>query len=144
MFSGDGIYHKTMYGFLFGALLPIPFYFAARRWSNNILRHIHIPIFLAGPLNMAPYNLTYLWGSVVFGWIFNVHIKSRYMAWWQKYAYVLTTAFQVGLALSAIVIFFAVQWKAVNVDWWGNNVSYAGVDGTGLCPLRTVPNGSHF
>lgn len=143
MFS-EGIYGPTLYGFLWGALLPIPFYFLAKRFPTSWVRNIHIPVFLSGPLNLAPYNNSYLLSGMWPAFIFNVWIKRRYQGWWQKYALALTTAFQVGLALSALIIFFAVQYKTVNIDWWGNDVSFAGVDGGGECAIRSVPASGHF
>ncbi len=71
------------------------------------------------------------------------------MAWWQKYAYVLTSSLSAAIGLSAIVIFFALQWPGVELSWWGNNVPYAGVDGGGWtdgngnsvsCTLLQVPD----
>ena len=144
MFSGGGLYNATLWGFFLGAVLPVPFYYAARKWPNSFFRHVHIPVLLSGCLWLAPYNLSYYWGPVVVGYIFNVYIKSRHLGWWQKYAYILTTGFAVGLALSAIVIFFAVDWKIVNLSWWGNNVSFAGLDGTSLCPRLPIPKSGHF
>lgn len=144
MFSNGGYYSATLWGFLLGALLPIPFYLLAKRWPGSILRYVHIPVVLSGPLYLAPYNFSYLWPGVMFGYLFNVHIKQRYTSWWQKYALPLTTGFQVAIALSAIVIFFAVQYKGINLSWWGNNVSFAGVDGSGDCVLLTPPANGTF
>ncbi|ROV94784.1 hypothetical protein VMCG_08848 [Cytospora schulzeri] len=135
MFS-DGIYNPTLYGFLIGALLPIPFYFLAKRFPNSWVRQIHIPVLLSGPLSLAPYNFSFYATCLWVAGFFNVYVKRRFRGWWQKYALVMTTAFQVGLALSAIVIFFAVQFNPVNISWWGNNVPFAGVDGSDECILK--------
>lgn len=93
---------------------------------------------------MVPYNFSYYAASLPFGYLFNVWIKKRHTGWWQKYALGLTTAFQIALALSAIVIFFAVEYKPKSLNWWGNEVSYAGVDGSDECILKYVPEGGHF
>ncbi|ROW08766.1 hypothetical protein VPNG_06405 [Cytospora leucostoma] len=143
MFS-HGTYSATLWGFLIGAVLPVPFYFLAKRFPNSWVRQIHIPVLLSGALNLAPYNMTYFTTCVWVAWLFNVYIKKRYAGWWQKYALVMTTALNVGLALSAIVIFFAVQFKPKNISWWGNNVPYAGIDGNDECILKTVPASGHF
>lgn len=143
MFS-HGTYGPTLWGFLIGAVLPVPFYFLAKRFPNSWVRQIHIPVLLSGALNLAPYNMTYLTTCIWVAWLFNVYIKKRYPGWWQKYALVLTTSLNVGVALSAIIIFFAVQYKPKNISWWGNNVPYAGVDGSDGCILKTLPDGGHF
>ncbi|KAG5360977.1 Oligopeptide transporter 2 [Yarrowia sp. B02] len=73
-------------------------------------------------------NLAYTVGGVYLAaaWLF---IKKRYTEWWAKYTYVGVAGINVGNALAAIVIFFALQYTNVNLDWWGNDVSYAGQDG---------------
>lgn len=45
-----------------------------------------------------------------------------------------------GIALSGIIIFFAVQYNDYSISWWGNNVPYAGVDTLGVThpPLPDV------
>lgn len=145
IYGNGGLYHPLNYGFLIGALLPVPFYFLSKRFSNSWLRYVHVPVLLYGALNWAPYNMTYVWPAFVIGWIVNHYVRGRYIAWWQKYAYVLTTALGSGVAISAIIIFFAVQYKSVNIDWWGNNVPFAGVDGgTYPCVLKAIPDSGHF
>lgn len=145
IYGDGGIYHPLTYGFLVGALLPIPFYFLSKRFPNSWLRYVHVPVLLYGALEWAPYNLTYVWSPFVVGFFVNYYVKSRYIGWWQKYAYVLTSALASGMAVSAIIIFFAVQYKAVDINWWGNTVSYAGVDGGSFsCVLKEIPDVGHF
>jgi hypothetical protein len=48
-----------------------------------------------------------------------------------------------GIAISAIIQFFAVQFHSVNIDWVGNDTPYNGCDGAG-CPLKTLAHGEHF
>lgn len=93
-----------------------------------------------GICDIAPYNVTYAWCPMVVGFIFNYWIKRRWQAWWEKYAYVFTTAMSCGVAISAIIIFFAVEYKEVDLNWWGNEVSYAGCDNDG-CALLAIPEG---
>lgn len=62
-----------------------------------------------------------LWGII--GFTFNKWIRSRFRNWWMRYNYILSAALDAGLALSTIVIFFALT--MTNTDppkWWGNNV----------------------
>lgn len=56
--------------------------------------------------------------------------------------------FSVAIESSVVVIFFALQWQNINVNWWGNTVSCADVDGGGhldasgnsmACALLEVP-----
>ena len=40
---------------------------------------------------------------MIVGWIFMVFIRKRYLPWWVKYNYVLTSALDCGVAIAAIV-----------------------------------------
>lgn len=60
----------------------------------------------ATAINYAP------WALVNF--VFNRIIYKRYYAWWIKYNYILAAALDTGLALSGIVIFFAVTYGPVS------------------------------
>lgn len=57
------------------------------------------------------------------------HIKRRYIAWFEKYNYVLSASLDARVAFSAAIIVFAVQYHPKTVSWWGNNVVDEGVDG---------------
>ncbi|GAA83881.1 OPT oligopeptide transporter [Aspergillus luchuensis IFO 4308] len=140
LFGSGQIYNPLLYGFLVGALLPIPFYFITKWRPRSILRYVYIPLVFYGICDISPYNVTYAWCPMVVGFIFNYWIKRRWQAWWEKYAYVFTTAMSCGVAISAIIIFFAVEYKEVNLNWWGNEVSYAGCDNDG-CTLLAIPEG---
>jgi OPT oligopeptide transporter protein len=138
-FESGTSYHATLYGFLFGLLIPVPFYFLAKRFPRSIWRYVNFPALLYGAINLSPYNLNYIWAPTIVGFVFNYYIKRRYLAWWEKYAYVLTSSFGAAVAISAIIIFFAVEYHPVSINWWGNTVSSAGCDAAG-CPLYTVPD----
>lgn len=136
MFGPSHIYNALEWGFLVGALAPIPFYLLARKYPQSWLRYVHVPLILNGIILLCPYNVSYTTPCVLVGFIFNYYIKRHYSPWWRKYAYVMTSSFSVGIAVSAIVIFFSVQYKGTNLSWWGNLISYAGCDGHGCTRLR--------
>ncbi|ELU42092.1 OPT oligopeptide transporter family [Rhizoctonia solani AG-1 IA] len=111
---GDGPYNILLWGFLIGAVLPVIFFFLAKRFPNNkVIRGIHAPIFLAGGLN------------------------------WAKYNYVLTSALTCGVAIAAIVTFFALQWAGIEINWRGNSIVNEGCDGKG-CPLFPKPEKEYW
>lgn len=56
------------------------------------------------------------------------YIKRRYSAWWEKYNYLLEAGLDVGVAISAIIQTFALDFTGVQLSWWGNNVATQGVD----------------
>ncbi|KAJ6139022.1 hypothetical protein N7471_005508 [Penicillium samsonianum] len=47
------------------------------------------------------------------------HVKRNYERWWQKYAYVFSSSLSCGIGIAGLVIFFAVQFHAVDINWWG-------------------------
>ncbi|KDQ12029.1 hypothetical protein BOTBODRAFT_176795 [Botryobasidium botryosum FD-172 SS1] len=141
MYGPKGPYNVLLWGFLIGAALPLIFHFFTKRYRS--LKNIHIPVLLGGALQWAPYNISHVWPGMIVAYIFQSYIRKRYLPWWQKYNYVLSTALDCGVAICAIVSFFALQWKGVTIDWWGNNQPYEGCDGTG-CPLFPVPESGHW
>ncbi|KAK5059812.1 hypothetical protein LTR84_009695 [Exophiala bonariae] len=142
LFGPGGTYNNLQWAFLVGAILPLPSWFITRRYPKSFVRFIHIPVILFGCMALVPYNFSFIWPAFIFGFIFNFYIKRRHLAWWQKYAYVLTTSFRGAIAIAAIIIFLTVQLREAPVKWWGNDVSFAGVDGGGedapRCVLRTL------
>ncbi|OAD76693.1 hypothetical protein PHYBLDRAFT_142208 [Phycomyces blakesleeanus NRRL 1555(-)] len=133
-FESGTLYNPLPYFLLGGFLLPIPFWFLTRRYPDSWVRHVSIPVFMLGPTPFppAPTAVTPTWATI--GFVFNFFIKRRWSAWWKKYNYVLSAALDSGVAICAIVIFFAFQYSDIKFpQWWGNNSS--SVD---QCPLATV------
>ncbi|RAL13267.1 small oligopeptide transporter, OPT family [Aspergillus homomorphus CBS 101889] len=67
-------------------------------------------------------------------------IKTRRPHWWAKYNYVLSAALDSGVAVSAIVIFFALTLPGFTFSWWGNNVNSGTVDSRGTPWLELRAN----
>ncbi|KAJ6509641.1 OPT-domain-containing protein [Mycena vulgaris] len=127
---------------MFGAdVLPIPFFFLRKRFK--VFEYIHLPVLLTGGLIWAPYNLANIWPAIPVAYLFNVYIKKRYIAWWCKYNYITTTAFSSAIAISGVVIFFAVQWFKVQIVWSGNTRPFQGCDGAG-CTRLAIPDSGFF
>jgi hypothetical protein len=96
-----------------------------------------------GALLFAPYNLSYMIPAVyltLFSW---VYVKRRYLEFWSKYNYITAAAWSAGIAVSAIVIFFALDIPDVSINWWGNYVYLGGEDNSGCegiaCRRLAVP-----
>jgi hypothetical protein len=60
-----------------------------------------------------------------------------------KYNYVLSAAFSSGIALSAVIMFFALQYTNISIEWWGNEVSFQGCEDTS-CVKHTLAKGEYF
>ncbi|PHH67580.1 hypothetical protein CDD80_719 [Ophiocordyceps camponoti-rufipedis] len=103
---------------------------ASMLWLNPVL-------IIQGIQHWAPSNLAFKTPGMILSLIFMYWLPRRKPAWWARYNYTLSAALTAGLALSALVIFFALGFHPVKLSWWGNRVSAAGVDGStvGLLPL---------
>ncbi|KAF8173175.1 OPT-domain-containing protein [Mycena galopus ATCC 62051] len=141
MFGAGGIYNGLLWCFLIGALLPIPVYLLRKK--VKALEYLHFPVLLNGGLIWAPYSLAFLWPAVPIGFLFNVFIKRRYVAWWSKYNYVTTTAFSAAIAICGIVIFFGIEWPGVEINWSGNTRPFEGCDAMG-CARLPLPEQGFF
>lgn len=141
MFGGGAIYDGLLYCFLIGAALPIPFYVLRKRFK--MFEYVHLPVLLTGGLIWAPYNLQNAWPAVPVAFFFNVFVKRRYLAWWSKFNYITSGAFSSAIAISAIVMFFALQWKGIQINWSGNTRPFDGCDSAG-CPLFDIPEAGYF
>lgn len=141
----DETYPILKWCFLIGFLLVFPA--VALKWygPKSISKFFQPTVLIGGVLIYAPYNLSYYTSGVYVSIAFMWYIKKRYLQWWEKYTYVLGGALQAGLAFSAIIIFFSVQYTNVNLVWWGNTVSNGGIEGgngqQSLYNTTLLPNG---
>ena len=142
-FGSGGLYSVLLWGLAVGVVLPIPFYFANKRWPKSIMRHVHPPIFLLGLILFVPLNLSYITAAIPVGYIFNVYIHKRAFAWWSKYNYITATGLSSGIAIAGLIAFVALQNPGVNLDWIGNSIGTSGCDQSG-CPLIPLAPGGHF
>ncbi|GLB36767.1 putative oligopeptide transporter [Lyophyllum shimeji] len=88
------------------------------------------------------------WAAV--GFIFQYVIRRRHFSWWTKYNYVLSAALDSGVAVSILLIFFALQFPKKGTigattlgSWWGNTVPFTGADFKGT-PVRPLAPGTTF
>lgn len=105
-------------------------FIASLLWLNPIL-------IIQGIQHWAPSNLSYKTPGIILSFVFMYWLPRHRLAWWEKYNYVLSAALTAGVAISALVMFFAVQYEPKKLTWWGNTVSSAGIDGssTGYLPI---------
>ncbi|CAI4863021.1 AIG_G0057240.mRNA.1.CDS.1 [Saccharomyces cerevisiae] len=131
------IYPIFKWCWLIGACIDI-FFGVWKRWGKFYPRYFDPMLFVGGMLNMSPpYNLMYYTSGMIVSYISQYYMKRHHLNLWEKYNYVLSAGFSTGLVLSAIIIFFAVQYKDTAFNWWGNTVPYAGADGVGY-PLKNI------
>ncbi|KAK6456528.1 OPT oligopeptide transporter protein-domain-containing protein [Scheffersomyces xylosifermentans] len=125
----EGIYPIMQYCFLIGFLLAFPCIafkkYAPRRYS----KYFQPTLVIGGMLIYAPYNLSYYTGGLYLSFASMWYLKKYYTTWWEKYNFVFSGAMDAGVAFSAIIIFFAVQYVDKSIYWWGNDVPFLGIDG---------------
>ena len=127
----SGLYPVLQWCFLIGFLLAFPCIAFKKYAPKKYTKYFQPTLMIGGFLYYAPYNLSFYTGGVYLSILFMWYIKSRYLAWWQKYNFVLSGAMDAGVAFSAIIIFFAVQYKEHYLSWWGNDVPWKGIEGMG-------------
>ncbi|RXW18921.1 hypothetical protein EST38_g6931 [Candolleomyces aberdarensis] len=143
LFSIGQRYSPLLLFFPIGILLPIPFYFLARRYPLSFWRYINIPVFFAGLGAMPPASgINYISWALT-GFIFNYLIRRFHFRWWMRYNYILSAALDAGSALAAIVVFLVLYLPkgGVELNWWGNTVWQNTADALGT-PLRPIPEGT--
>ncbi|KAI1081027.1 OPT oligopeptide transporter protein-domain-containing protein [Whalleya microplaca] len=109
---------------------------ASLLWLNPVL-------VIQGIQHWAPSNLSYKTPGMILSFVFMYWLPRHRLAWWEKYNYVLSAALTAGVAVSALVMFFAVGYTPVALDWWGNTVSHAGVDGSSV-GILPIPERGYF
>lgn len=126
----NGLYPMLRWSFLIGFLLTFPCYAIFRVLPKRYRKWWQPTIIIGAMLTyFAPYNLSYLTGGVYLSILFMIYLKKNYLAWWEKYNYITTGGLTSGLALSSIILFFAVQYHEKDVNWWGNSVVSWGIEG---------------
>ncbi|EMD31506.1 hypothetical protein CERSUDRAFT_119725 [Gelatoporia subvermispora B] len=149
-FSKGQIYYGLIFFFLIGALCPLGGYLISFRWPNSWIKYINFPVIFSGTGAIPPATAFNYVPWTIVGFVFNYVIRRRHFSWWTKYNYVLSAALDSGLAVSAIIIFFCLQYPKNNTigadtiqTWWGNTVSFNNADGLAL-PLRKLAPGEAF
>ncbi|KAG0065229.1 hypothetical protein BGZ89_008511, partial [Linnemannia elongata] len=118
----DAWYSPVQWGFVAGALLPIPFWLLARKFPHVAwLKLVHWPVLLAATSNMPP-ALPYFYTNGLFiGFVFAFLLRRYRYNWWSRYNYLTSAALDTGVAIAGLVIFFALQaWEIEFPTWWGN------------------------
>ncbi|KAK6456527.1 OPT oligopeptide transporter protein-domain-containing protein [Scheffersomyces xylosifermentans] len=141
----NGLYPILQYCFLIGFLLAIPCLVFKWYGPRKYTKYFEPTIIIGGFLIWAPYNLTFYTAGLYVSFVFMYYIKRKYEGWWQKYNYILSSGLNAGIAFSAIILFFAVQYHDKSFSWWGNDVPFLGIDGDGSFTLlnatESAPDG---
>lgn len=145
MFSPGQIYSGLFIFFGIGAVVPVIFYFAARHWPKSPFKYLIAPLIFGGAGLIPPATpLNYLsWGLV--GFIFQYLIRKRHFNWWSRLNFLTSSALDLGLAISTLVIFFAFTLNNIEPPaWWGNTVPTTTMDALGTAVQVILPEGQTF
>ncbi|KAG0017893.1 hypothetical protein BGZ81_010480 [Podila clonocystis] len=119
----DGaLYSLVQWAFVVGAILPIPFWYASKKFPHvSWLKYVHWPVLLAATSNMPP-ALPYFYTNGLFlGFVFAFLLRRYRYDWWARYNYLTSAALDSGVAVCGLIIFFAIQsWEGKMPNWWGN------------------------
>ncbi|KAI3559083.1 OPT oligopeptide transporter [Colletotrichum abscissum] len=144
VFGHQGQYNYLLLGFPLGIILPVLFYYLIKFYpKNRYLRQFHPVALFYGGINWAPYSFSYAWPAVPIAWLSWIYVRTRYLAFWSKYNFVLSASFSAGIALSGILMLFTVQWLGAEVNWWGTSQIGAGCEGS-ACTLKSLAEGERF
>ncbi|KPM35146.1 Sexual differentiation process protein isp4 [Neonectria ditissima] len=140
----NGQYSETLIGFPLGVAVVVLFWGLNKKFPKwTWTRQIHPVAIMYGGIVWAPYNMSYVWPSVPIAYFSWIYLKSRFLGLWSKYNFVLSAAWSCGIAISGIIMFFALQYNGNEYEWWGNNVAYRGCEDT-ACTLKTLKPGEYF
>ncbi|OCF34038.1 OPT family small oligopeptide transporter [Kwoniella heveanensis BCC8398] len=149
LFGKGQQYNMMLLGFPLGFIMVGLYWVLRRKFpKSSFLRQVHPVMLCMGPVSVAaPYNLAYYISNLYVNLFSFQYIRKKYLAFWVKWNYVIGAAFSTGIALSALVIFFALQIPkggTLAIDWWGNNVVNLGCEGQGGCPRLDIPEVGYF
>ncbi|KAJ8113656.1 hypothetical protein OPT61_g4264 [Boeremia exigua] len=146
LFSGDAVYKNLQYFWLVGFFSPFLVYGAARMFPKyTFIRRISLPVIFACMSYVPPYSPMNILSWCSIGFIFNKWIRNKYRGWWMEYNYITSAAFDVGLALCAIFLFFCVQLPGGKMpEYWGTAIVGKTLDGAGAAVRKVVGDGETF
>ncbi|TDL22395.1 glutathione transporter [Rickenella mellea] len=146
IFSSGAPYHIVTFGFLLGAVLPIPFYYLAKRYPLSILRYINVAVATTAIIYLPTSTLVSVAASLAVGSVFQFYLRRRHFRWWSRYNYITSGALDGGVAIATIVNFLTLQLPrsgTIEFKWWGNTVWQNTADFNGA-PLITLKAGETF
>ena len=145
IFSPGQIYSGLFYFFGVGAVMPIVFYFAARKFPASPIKYLMAPLILVERHLSHPQLRSIIFPGASWGFFFQKLIRQRYFRWWSRLNYLTSSGLDLGLALSTLFIFFAFTLNNIAVpNWWGNTITTATLDEQNTAVQAVVADGQHF
>ncbi|CCH44333.1 Oligopeptide transporter [Wickerhamomyces ciferrii] len=144
IFGPSTIYGGLLHLFWIGPVVTIITYCLMKKFpENKILKNLNWVVIFGCLGNFPPATGINYTTWVLVGVIFNYYIRKKYSQWWSKYLYVLSCGLDVGLALGGIIIFFALSYPGISLNWKGNTIYNDTADGLGT-PYLKMPEKGYF
>lgn len=137
-----------MYFFLVGAGVSfIVIAMQLLRPKSQFWRRISPALLMSGAENIPTSTGIHYGSWMVAVLLFNFIIHKRNPSWWRNYNLILASALDCGVAIAAIIVYFAITYTGAsgNYTWWGTTVVSSTCDSKG-CPYKskktiTTPEG---
>ncbi|EJT97990.1 OPT oligopeptide transporter [Dacryopinax primogenitus] len=144
-FFATGLYTPLLWCFLIGAILPVIFWFLAKRYPNSGFKWVNIPLALGGLGAIPPASGYNYFSAFLVGGLFMYYLRRYHFPWWAKYNYVLSVALDSGVAITALLIYLCLYLPGgvVELVWWGNTVFMQNLDGV-FGAWKQLPLGGTF
>ncbi|OAQ23861.1 OPT family small oligopeptide transporter [Linnemannia elongata AG-77] len=140
MFGPSSMYNAINYFFLIGFVLPIPFYFLKKAFPNSWLDYVHIPVLLAATGMMPPAQAYHYTNWLAVGFAFQFFARRYHPEWHLRFTYVMSAAFDSGVAFTGLLSFFIFTIRGVGmVDWWGTREDLCPLEGEPYIPAEAPP-----
>ncbi|KAK9293370.1 hypothetical protein L1049_021362 [Liquidambar formosana] len=132
IFGNLGAYSNVNWFFFGGAVAPLLVWLAHKAFpSASWIRLIHMPVLLGATSMMPPASAVNFTSWILVGFLSGFVLFRYRQKWWERYNYVLSGGLDAGTAFMTVLLFIALQYKNIGIDWWGSNS-----DG---CPLASCP-----
>ncbi|KAI8353799.1 OPT family small oligopeptide transporter [Mortierella sp. GBAus27b] len=142
MFGPSSMYNAINYFFLIGFALPIPFYFLKKRMPNSWLEFVHIPVLLTATGMMPPAQAYHYTNWLAVGFAFQFFARRYHPEWHLRFTYVLSAAFDSGVAFMVLASFFIFTMRDAGApQWWGTREDLCPLEGKPYYPVGTFPAG---
>ncbi|KAF9272973.1 hypothetical protein BGZ88_004203, partial [Linnemannia elongata] len=140
MFGPTSIYNAINYFFLIGFILPIPFYYLKKAFPNTWMDFIHIPVLLAATGMMPPAQAYHYTNWLAVGFAFQFFARRYHPEWHLRFTYVMSAAFDSGVAFTGLLSFFIFTIRGVGmVEWWGTREDLCPLEGEPYIPAEAPP-----
>nr|POF10934.1 oligopeptide transporter 7 [Quercus suber] len=122
IFGDLGYYFAINWFFLAGAIAPVLVWLAHKvSPDKHWIRLITMPVLLGATINMPPAPAVNYTSWILIGFASGFVAYRYYCDWWSRHNYVLSGAFDAGLAFMGVVLYLYLGMEHVSLNWWGSD-----------------------